>query len=64
MNIVSKLGSVHSSVCLLIRCVIFQLEKSKFAMHIKLGDSSDQGTENAISILHADLEQLIKERYV
>jgi hypothetical protein len=39
------------------------LEKSKLGVQVKLGDTSDQGTENAISILHADLEQLVRERY-
>jgi hypothetical protein len=32
-------------------------------MQIKLGDISAQGTENAISVLSTDLEQLIRERY-
>lgn len=32
-------------------------------MQIKLGDSSAVGTENAVSVLGTDLEQLIRERY-
>jgi uncharacterized paraquat-inducible protein A len=32
-------------------------------MQIKLGDSLAQGTENAVSVLGTDLEQLIRERY-
>jgi hypothetical protein len=32
-------------------------------MQIKLGGSSGLGTENAVSVLGTDLEQLIRERY-
>ncbi|XP_033609685.1 A-kinase anchor protein 9 isoform X6 [Cryptotermes secundus] len=39
-----------------------ELEKTKLAMQIKLGDSSAVGTENAVSVLDTDLEQLIRER--
>ncbi|XP_069680061.1 A-kinase anchor protein 9-like isoform X4 [Periplaneta americana] len=39
-----------------------ELEKIKLAMQIKLGDVPDVGMENAVSILNADLDQLIQER--
>ncbi|PSN48349.1 hypothetical protein C0J52_08074 [Blattella germanica] len=39
-----------------------KLEKTKHDMQMKLGDLKDGGEVDAISILHADLEHLIKER--